>query len=409
MAPPSLAGDAPFDQDPRRWGQLALVSVALLLGMSAWFAATAVGGDFQARWTLEPGQVAWLTTVVQVGFVVGTALAAVLNLADIWPSGRYFAASAFLAAGANAALLHAPSLGAALGLRFLTGLFLAGVYPPAMKMMATWFRSARGLAIGTVVGALTVGKAAPYLLKGLEGSAAADPVILGTSAGGLAAGVLILAAYRDGPYQFQRRPFEWSRVGRILRHRPTMLATGGYLGHMWELYAGWLLVTPFFAAALAARSAADPAGPAALWGFAVIAAGGGGAVAAGILADRWGRERVANGAMALSGLGSLTLGWLVGAPLWIVGPLALVWGATIVADSAQFSAVVTEVAPRDAVGTALTLQTMLGFALTGVSMQLGVAVVERAGWGAGLSLLALGPVAGIASMRRLAALRRRPA
>lgn len=407
MRPPAVAGDAPFDQDPRRWGQLALVSTALLLGMSAWFAATAVGGDFQARWGLGVDEVAWLTTVVQVGFVVGTALAAVLNLADIWASGRYFAVSAVLAAGVNAALLWAPSFGVALGLRFLTGVFLAGVYPPAMKMMATWFRSARGFAIGTVVGALTVGKAAPYLLKGLGGSAAAGPVILGTSAGGLAAGALILAAYRDGPYRFARRPFEWRRVGRILAHRPTMLATGGYLGHMWELYAGWLLVTPFFAAALAARGVAAPEGPAALWGFAVIAAGGVGAVVAGIGADRWGRERVANGAMAVSGACSLSLGWLVGAPVWLVGGLALLWGATIVADSAQFSAVVTEVAPRDSVGTALTLQTMLGFALTGVSMQLGVRVVEAAGWGPGLSLLALGPVAGILSMRRLQRVRSR--
>lgn len=406
MSAPAVAGDAPFDQDPRRWGQLGLVSVALLLGMSAWFAATAVSDAFAVRWRLDADDVAWLTTVVQVGFVVGTAAAAVFNLADIWSSGRYFAVSAFLAATANAALLWAPTFSVALGLRFLTGVFLAGVYPPAMKMMATWFRSARGLAIGTVVGALTVGKAAPYLLKGLGGTAASGSVLLGTSAGGLAAGLLVLAAYRDGPYRFERRPFEWRRVGRILAHRPTMLATGGYLGHMWELYAGWLLVTPFFSAALAARGATDPAGPAALWGFAVIAVGGVGAVVAGIGADRWGRERVANGAMAVSGLCSLSLGWLVGAPLWIVGPLALVWGATIVADSAQFSAVVTEVAPRDSVGTALTLQTMLGFALTGVSMQLGVWVVEVAGWGPGLALLALGPVAGIASMRRLAAVRR---
>lgn len=379
------------------------MSVALLLSMSAWFTATAVGGAFQERWGLDASGVAWLTTVVQIGFVVGTALAALLNLADIWPSGRYFGFSAFAAAGANAALLVAPSYEAAMALRFCTGLCLAGVYPPAMKMMATWFRSARGLAIGTVVGALTVGKAAPYLLKGLGSTAAAEPVVLGASVGGVVGGALVLAAYADGPYRFARRPFEWRRVGRVLRHRDTMWATGGYLGHMWELYAGWLLVTPFFAAALSARGVADPASGAALWGFAVIAIGGFGAVVAGRWADQWGRSRVANGAMAVSGVCSLCLGWLVGAPLWIVGPIALVWGATIVADSAQFSAVVTEVAPRDAVGTALTLQTMLGFALTGVSMQLGVAVVEAWGWGPGLSLLALGPMAGIASMRRLQA------
>lgn len=377
------------------------MSLALLLSMSAWFTATAVSQSFQVRWDLDASAVAWLTTIVQIGFVVGTALAAILNLADIWPSGRYFGFSAFCAAGANAALLVAPTFESALALRFLTGLFLAGVYPPAMKMMATWFRSARGLAIGTVVGALTVGKAAPYLLNGLGGATAAEPVVIGASIGGVLAGLLVLAGYSDGPYRFERRPFEWRRVGRVLTHRKTMWATGGYLGHMWELYAGWLLVTPFFAAALSARGVADPAGAAALWGFAVIAMGGVGAVVAGRWADQWGRSTIANGAMAVSGLCSLGLGWTIGAPLWIIGPIALLWGTTIVADSAQFSAVVTEVAPRDAVGTALTLQTMLGFALTGVSMQLGVRVVESVGWGPGLSLLSLGPAVGIFCMRRL--------
>ena len=377
------------------------MSLALLLSMSAWFTATAVSESFQLRWGLDASAVAWLTTIVQIGFVVGTALAAILNFADIWPSGRYFGISAFLAAGANAALLIAPTFESALGLRFLTGLFLAGVYPPAMKMMATWFRSARGLAIGTVVGALTVGKAAPYLLKGLGGATAAEPVVIGASIGGVIAGLIVLGGYSDGPYRFDRRPFEWRRVGRVLTHRETMWATGGYLGHMWELYAGWLLVTPFFVAALSARGVVEPASTAALWGFAVIAIGGLGAVVAGRWADEWGRSTVANGAMAISGLCSLGLGWTIGAPLWIIGPIALVWGATIVADSAQFSAVVTEVAPRDAVGTALTLQTMLGFALTGVSMQLGVRIVESVGWGPGLSQLSLGPAVGIFCMRRL--------
>jgi MFS family permease len=399
-----VAGSEPFDQDPRRWRMLALVSLALLCAMSHWFTATAVGSELQARWSLTGGQVAWLTTVVQVGFVVGTAAAALLNLADIWPSGRYFAVCALLAAVVNAALVLAPGYGAALGLRFLTGLFLAGVYPPSMKMMATWFRSARGLAIGTVVGALTVGKASPYLLRA-AGGPGLQPVVVGTSLAGLVGALLVLAAYRDGPHTFARRPFAWSRVGQVLGHRPTMLATGGYLGHMWELYAGWLLAAPFFFAFFTQRGSPDADLLSSLWGFLVIAAGGVGAVVAGNWADRWGRERVANGAMLISGMCSLSLGWLLDAPLWLVGFLALVWGATIVADSAQFSAVVTEVAPSHAVGTALTLQTMMGFTLTGVSMQLAVWVVEVAGWGPGLGLLALGPVAGIWSMKRLEAVR----
>ncbi|MEJ2540693.1 MAG: MFS transporter [Gemmatimonadota bacterium] len=305
-----------------------------------------------------------------------------------------------MGAGANLALLVAPGFGSAALLRFATGFFLAGVYPPAMKMCATWFRSSRGLAIGTVVGALTVGKALPYLLKAL-GEAPLETVILGTSMAGGAGAVLVLAFYRDGPFSFPSRPFAWSRVGELLRHRPTMLATGGYLGHMWELYAGWLLAAPYFLAFFQLRGDPRAGLLSALWGFGVIAAGGLGAVVAGRWADVWGRERVANGAMLLSGSCSLVLGWLLHAPLWVTGSVALLWGVTIVADSAQFSAVVTEVAPSHAVGTALTLQTMMGFALTGVSMQVAAAVVERTGWGPGLSLLALGPAFGILSMRRL--------
>jgi MFS family permease len=374
--------------------------------MSAWFTASAVAPELQARWELSAGQVGWLTTVVQLGFVAGTAVSAVLNLADLIPARRYFAVSAFLAAAANAALLVVPGYGTALVGRFLTGFFLAGVYPPGMKMVATWFRSARGLAIGTVVGALTVGKAAPYLFKAL-GGAGTGAVVLGASGAGVVAGLLVLVGYRDGPHAFARRRFSWGLAGRILRHRDTMLATGGYLGHMWELYAGWLLAAPYFLAFFQLRGHPDAEPLSSLWGFLVIAAGGVGAVVAGRWADEWGRERVANGAMMISGSCSLALGWLLHAPLWLVGGVALLWGVTIVADSAQFSAVVTEVAPSHAVGTALTLQTMLGFALTGVSMQLTVWVVDVVGWGPGMSLLALGPVAGIASMRRLRAVRRR--
>ncbi|MDT8341860.1 MAG: MFS transporter [Longimicrobiales bacterium] len=409
MTHPAPTGiDPPFRQHPQRWLVLALVSLALLLAMSAWFTATAVAPELRGRWGLSDGQVSALTVLVQWGFVAGTAAAALLNLADVLPSRRLFATSAFLAGVANLALLAAPGFRTAALLRFLTGFFLAGVYPPAMKMVATWFRSARGLAIGTVVGALTVGKAAPYLLKALGGGALVV-VVAGASLAAFLAALLVILRYRDGPHTFPSRPFAWSRVGELLRHRPTMLATGGYLGHMWELYAGWMLATPLFLAFFELRGHPDPGFASSLWGFGVIASGGVGAVLAGRWADTLGRERVANGAMMISGACSLALGWLLTAPLWLVGGIAILWGVTIVADSAQFSAVVTEVAPAHAVGTALTLQAMLGFALTGVSMQLAAWVVGTVGWGPGMSLLALGPVAGIASMRRLRTLRTRAA
>jgi MFS family permease len=382
-----------------RWRILALLSGAELLGMSLWFTASAVSPQLGELWGLGSGQIGWLTTMVQLGFVAGTAVAAILNLADVLPERPYFAASAILGALANAGIAAAPGYEVALVLRFLTGFFLAGVYPPAMKMIATWFRSGRGLAIGTLVGALTVGKATPYLVHAFA-EASIGFVIWTASAGAAVAGGLVLVGYRTGPYPFERKPFSWRLVGTVVRHRPTRLAIFGYLGHMWELYACWSLVAVYFSEFFAARRGGGEV-LGSLAGFATIAIGGVGCVVAGAWADRLGRERVAAWAMVVSGACSLAIGWLMSAPAAIVVSLALVWGFAVVADSAQFSALVTEVAPKHAVGTALTLQTSLGFALTAVSIWATIEIADRFGWGPAFSLLAIGPVFGIVSMVRL--------
>ncbi|CAN5754374.1 MFS transporter [soil metagenome] len=386
----------------RQWSVLAVLALAQLLGMSLWFTASATSAQLAERWGLDAAGTATLTTTVQIGFVAGTALAALLNLADLVAARRYFAVSAVLAAAANAALLLADGAASAYVSRFLTGFFLAGVYPPAMKMAATWFRSARGLAIGIIVGALTIGKALPYLI-GAIGTPDYRVVVLTTSAGALIAAALIAATYDDGPFPFPRRAFSWGLVGVIARHRPTRLAIGGYLGHMWELYAMWATLGSFFLYFFSRRGlgGAELAGAAGLIAFAGIAIGGVGSVMAGAWADRWGRENVASCAMVVSGACALTLGWLVDMPAWIVVSVAMLWGFAIVADSAQFSALVTEVSPPHAVGTALTLQTSLGFALTAVTIWLTVVASERFGWGVAFSLLAVGPALGVLAMIKL--------
>jgi MFS family permease len=385
-----------------RWAILLLLAAAQFLGMSLWFTASATASQLAALWDLGPGGTSALTTAVQMGFVAGTATAALLNLADLVPARTYVAASAVLAAAANAALLAAPGPAAAIASRFLTGFFLAGVYPPAMKMAATWFRAARGLAIGVIVGALTVGKAVPYLVGAF---AAADYrfVALTTSAGALMAAALMVTTYRDGPYPFPRRPFDWGLAGTILRHRESRLAIGGYLGHMWEIYAMWAALSIFFLEFFLGHGA-TAAGAAMLAGivtFAAISAGGVGSVVAGVWADRLGRENIAATAMAASGACALTVGWLGAAPVWLVVGLALVWGFAVVADSAQFSALVTEVAPPHAVGTALTLQTSLGFLLTAFTIWLVFHVHAAFGWGIAFAVLAVGPAFGIGQMLRL--------
>jgi MFS family permease len=389
------------DSERLRWRMLALVCVAELLGMSLWFAASAAAPELRARWGLGGEQAGWLTAVVQLGFVVGTAVTALLNLADLLPARVLFSVSALLAALANLALMAAASYPAALVSRFMTGFFLAGVYPPAMKMIATWFRERRGLAIGAVVGALCIGKGLPYFVNAL-GGAHLHFVVLSTSAGAIAAAALIGVAFRDGPHAFARRPFSWGLVGTAVRHRETRLAIGGYLGHMWELYAMWTWLPAFIAASLGARGLGREGRPLVdFLAFGALAIGGGGCVWGGWMAQRWGYAKVVIVSMAISGACALVIGFGFGASPALLVPLAWGWGFFVVSDSAQFSAMVTDAAPSHAVGTALTLQTSMGFLLTMASIQLVPLIVDAAGWRWAFPVLALGPAAGIAAISRL--------
>jgi MFS family permease len=382
---------------------LALLATAELLGMSLWLTGSAVAPLLRERWALDDARVAWLTIAVQLGFVAGTAVSALLNLADVVPARRLFTVTALLGALANALLAVVDGFGAALLTRMATGFFLAGVYPPAMKMAATWFRARRGLAVGTVVGALTVGKAGPYLVHAVPG-AGVGPVVLAASAGAVVAALLVWWGYRDGPYPFPPRPFSWRLVGDVVRERRWRLATGGYLGHMAELYAFWTWIPAFVAASTLAHDGASASR--APWvqvlAFGIIAVGGAGCVWGGLVADRVGRARLVNGAMAASGACALLVGLTFGRSWWLLAPVALAWGFFVIADSAQFSVLVTESVPPHAVGTALTVQVSLGFLLTTLTIQLVPWLAGRVGWAWAFAGLAIGPALGIASIRRLA-------
>jgi MFS family permease len=387
-----------------RWRVLTLLGIAELFGMSLWFAASAVSPQLRSIWGLTPTETGWLTTIVQLGFVCGTAAIAVLNLADLVPAGRLFSACALLGAAANAAILGVPGYRLALVTRFLTGFFLAGVYPPAMKMISTWFRAERGLAIGVIVGALTVGKATPYLVRAIP-HAGVRPVVLTASAGAIIAALLVALGYREGPFPFTSRPFSWRHVGDVVRVREWRLATTSYLGHMFELYAFWTWI-PAFLAASVAGGGVRATRFISLLAFTTIAIGGLGSVWGGLFADKRGRERLVSISLLVSGSCCLLSGFLFGKPLWVLGALAMTWGFFVIADSAQFSALVTESVPTHAVGTALTVQTSLGFLLTMLPMQLVPVIAQHAGWQWGFAVLALGPVAGITAIRKLAVLRR---
>ena len=286
-------------------------------------------------------------------------------------------------------LAAANGVGAALPLRFLTGFFLAGVYPPALKLMATWFRRGRGTALGIVVGALTVGSAGPHLVNGL-GGLDWQAVVLATSGLTLAGGILAWAAVPEGPFRFPPAVFDPRQARLVFRNRGVRLASLGYFGHMWELYAMWAWFLVFVREALEARGE-DAGTEAALVTFAVIAAGGVGCWVGGLLGDRVGRTATTAVLMAVSGTCALAIGFLFDAPLWAITALGLVWGFTVVADSAQFSTMVTELADQAYVATALALQLAVGFTLTVATIWLVPYLADAVGWRYAFAFLAPGP------------------
>lgn len=384
----------------RKWLVLAGLAPAVMLGMSTWFSATAVIPQLTDEWGLTSTTKAWLTIAVQLGFVLGALVSGVLTVADRYPLRYVILGGSLISAAANLGLLVAGGAGTGILLRGATGFGMAFVYPPSFKLIATWFRDGRGLALGVIAGALITGNALPHLVNGL-GGVAWETVIVTTTIFSAAGGLAVLPL-RDGPYPFPPGRFDPRQIGRVFRNRSVRLASIGYFGHMWELYAmyAWFLV--FFSDHLT-EVGAQSARTAALVTFLVIAAGGIAAGIAGLVADRIGRERTTIWLLATSGTCAVGIGWLFGGPTWMVILVGLVWGASIVSDSAQFSAIVTERGDQTYVGTALTMQLAIGFTITVATIWLIPIIVEAATWRWGFAILAAGPLVGITAMARLRA------
>jgi MFS family permease len=375
---------------------LLLVALAEVLGMTLWFSATAAAPAIVQEFGMASGGLAWLTMAVQAGFVAGTLVTALTNLADTVNSRRLFAFGCVAGAIVNAAIAVVPSAAAVIVLRFFTGAALAWVYPPGMKIVAGWYRERRGMALGIVVGAVGLGSAFPHLLAWLGAGLPWRALVSASSVLALAGAVIVSVGVGDGPHVTASAPFDRHALRVVLRNRGTRLAMLGYFGHMWELYAMWTWIAAFASASLSAAP-----GVGSLIAFIAIASGAVGCVLAGRWADRFGKARVAGVAMLASAACVLVSPLFYGAPFAALLVLAVVWGFTIVADSAQFSALVTDHTPRTHVGTALTLQTSAGFLLTMVSMRLVPPLSAMAGWQWTFLFLAPGPLLGALAMRRL--------
>jgi MFS family permease len=373
---------------------LALLAFSLVLSMTTWFSASAVVPQLREDWSLSSTGAAWLTIAVQLGFVAGALASSVLNLADLFAPQSVILAGSVGAAAANVLLAVAGGAAAGIPLRLATGFFLAGVYPPALKLMATWFRSGRGLALGTIVGALTLGSALPHLVNGL-GGLDWRTVVYATSALTLAGGVVARVGVGDGPFPFPAAVFDPHQARFVFANRGVRLASLGYFGHMWELYAMWAWFVVFF------RAVHGPGEGAAYATFAVIGVGALGCVAGGLLGDRWGRPQATAAMMVASGSCAVLVGLVAQWSAWLALAVGLVWGFTVVADSAQFSTLVTEHADQAYVGTALTLQLAVGFTLTVATIWLVPVLEHDVGWKWAFAFLAPGPALGTAAMLRL--------
>ncbi len=401
MSAPAAGPASPEPTSAEAGRALGVVSLAVLLAGATWFSGTAAIPALRREWGLGDAQAAWLTIGVQLGFITGTLIYAVLNIADVFNARRVFLVSASSCAAFNAGFAWlAHGLAAAVLFRFLTGVTLAGVYPVGMKIVASWFRTGLGWRLGVMVGALVFGTATPYLIQALgAGSSWRGLTSLG-SASAVAGGLLIATAIGDGPYLSARARFDPTALLRVFAHPPFRNTAFGYFGHMWELYALWSLVGFYLAGSFAVRGA-EWAKAIPLVAFATVAVGAVGCAAGGWISRRVGERDVAIVSLGVSGTACALSGFAYALPPAALVAFLLVWGLFVVSDSPQFSALAARYCPAEYTGTALTVQNGIGFAVTVVSIQILPLVAARVGWRWAFVCLALGPAFGAWFMAKL--------
>jgi len=387
-----------------RSSALILVSAATFFSLSVWFSTNAISGELEIEKSIDESAIAILTIAVQLGFVFGTLLIAFTNLSDLVNARTLFAVSAILAAVTNLLVIPLESTPLLIAARFATGAFLGGVYPPAMKVISGWYTKGRGFALGTMVGALTIGSGSPHLLRSVF-SENWQAVIIGSSILAVTGGLILKFFVTDGPHDVKGAKFNPRYLVGALTERGPRLVLTGYLGHQWELYAMWAWIGSFMLYVIGDRSLiGDSLDLASALTFLVFAVGAVASSFAGMWSEKIGRTAVASIAMIISGGTAAFIGFLPPEMTILIVVMAMIWGASVIADSAQFSTAMTELSDPVYRGTMLTFQTGIGFALTAVSIWLLPIVRDSSGWGWAFAMLALGPIVGTAAMLRLRSL-----
>jgi MFS family permease len=379
---------------------ITLLVTAEVLALALWFSASAVVPSLKAEFPLRDGLAALYTSAVAIGFIAGTLVSAILTLSDRIKPATLFSVSALIAASANALILVVdPTSTSAIVLRMITGVCMAGIYPVGMKMASSWAKGDTGFLVGLLVGALTLGSALPHLFN-VAGGIDWRFTLGAASVSAILAACLIRFS-KTGPNLAPAAPFNPTAVFEAWRNKPLRLANLGYLGHMWELYAMWGWIGLFLTQSFSQSGLLDPVFWAGLTTFAVIASGALGSLGGGIFADRMGRTTLTIGAMAISASCAAGVGFVFGGAPIAMMVICIIWGITVVADSAQFSSCVIELSDPRYVGSILTVQTCTGFLLTLVTIHMLPIFAGLVGWQWAMAPLAIGPALGIVAMARL--------
>ncbi len=384
-------------KDP--WRALVWIGLSQLCALSLWYSASVIAPELIENWNLSSNSEAWLSASVPIGFVIGALFSSYFGMADRFNPRKVLALSAFIGAVLNALLIIVDSGFFGILLRILTGITLTGVYPIAVKIISEWFPKKRGLAMGILIAALTLGSSLPHFIVMFFSSVNWKIVIICSSILALLSAFIVSFILEDAPVKSKKLPFSLKVIKKVVMNKPVMLANYGYFGHMWELYAMWTWLPAFLTASFLTYSPEIPHWFIALSSFISIGiAGGIGSVIGGLISDKIGRANLTILSMFISAICSIIIGFTFGEYVWLTLIISIIWGVSVISDSAQFSAAVSEIAEVEYVGTALTFQMCIGFLITIFSINL-IPIIQRiVGWEWVFSILAIGPILGIMSM-----------